>query len=184
MGYKNGSPTSALPQRPSTIGQSLRVQPGTSKNWFRQRSQSGSHTSDSESPTRHGNMNTLQPRKRVSKTKLNSSLSPTSNLQITNVLKTPIYLKEPLSPIQGSHAANMITHTARVPQSQGGRRHKQVSLGIGHGLFSDDLTNNLSPRELTCGATGEKPGRGVMSEKQFVKLGGLELNTSEIFYEK
>jgi len=48
-----------------------------------------------------------------------------------------------------------------------------------------DLGNqNLSPRDMTAGTTGEKPGRGVMSEKQFVKLGGLELNTQEIFYDK
>ena len=161
------------------------MQPGTAKNWFRQRSQSGSHTSDSESPNRLGYTNTIQPRRRISKTKLSSSLSPNNNshLQITNVLKTPD-ARTPMSPIQGASTAvtNIISHTPRVPQSQGGRRHRPAPLGMGNGLFSDpDLGNNMSPRDMTA---GEKRGRGVMSEKQFVKLEGLELSTSEIFYDK
>ena len=35
LGYKNGSPTNALPKRPSKIAQSLRVKAGKPTNWFR-----------------------------------------------------------------------------------------------------------------------------------------------------
>ena len=38
----------------------------------------------------------------------------------------------------------------------------------------------MSPRDLTA----EKRNRNVLSEKQFVKLGGLELSSSEVFYDK
>ena len=103
---------------------------------------------------------TLQPRRQISKVKLNNSLSPTngSHIQLSNVLKTPSQ-KIPLSPIHGAPVTNIISHTPRVTQTQGGRRPPP-----GKGVFSDpDFNNSLSPRDLVT--TCEPRNRNVMSEK-------------------
>ena len=71
-----------------------------------------------------------------------------------NVLKTPEH-RTAFSPMQGASTAvtNIISHTPRVPQTAGGRRHIPAPLGTGNGgIFSDlDLSNKNSQRDMTGG---------------------------------